>query len=64
VKPQDPTTNGDAVGYLREQASFAEQNCREDALSDKCAEYLRAVIAENKRLHAALDAISNNGGLL
>lgn len=41
----DPTSDGDAVGYLMQQAAaVGPQNSRERELSEKCAEYLRAVV--------------------
>jgi hypothetical protein len=44
TRPIDPTTDGDAVGYLRHQAFLSSQNGRERALSDKCADYLRDMV--------------------
>jgi len=40
---KDPTTDGDAVGYLVFQAMQSTPNGREVSLIEKCAEYLRSL---------------------
>jgi hypothetical protein len=43
VDDRDPTTDGDAAGYLLHLASLSAWNGREEALAEKCAEYLRSL---------------------
>lgn len=50
----DPTANNDAVGYLLHLASMSAWNGREEALAQKCAEYLRGVVAELEEARAVL----------
>ena len=56
---KDPTVDGDAVGYLLQQASLSHQNGAEEDLSEQCAEYLRHVIAEHKEMREALRKLVN-----
>jgi hypothetical protein len=57
----DPTTDGDALGYLLLQASLSHPNGREEALIEKCAEYLRSVVREHAQYKTALLEIYNDG---
>jgi hypothetical protein len=46
-KPVDPTTGGDAIGFLCGLARWDANGAEED-LIDKCEEYLRATLKESE----------------
>lgn len=50
----DPTTDNDALGYILHQASLSHPNGREQALIEKCGEYLRHIMDSHALMVAVL----------